>query len=179
MYRGEDAAEKFVRDLQQEAKQLFDEYIATPKPILLTATELRSFNNTATCHICTKALGDDKLRDHCHNVGGYRGAAYNECNLTYRISKSGWKLPVVIHNLKGYDGHLIVNVLKNEFGRVRVIPQNMEKYLSLTVGQLKFIDSFQFTPKGLDVLAKTFADDEFRYLRESFWSDPTQRCLSL
>ena len=36
----ENAAEKFVRDLQQEAKQLFDEYIATPKPMLLTATEL-------------------------------------------------------------------------------------------------------------------------------------------
>ena len=43
----------------------------------------------------------------------------------------------------------------------------MEKYLSLTVGQLKFIDSFKFTPKGLDVLAKTLADDEFSYLRES------------
>ena len=40
MYRGENAAEKYVRDLQQEAKQLFDEYIATPKPSLLTATEL-------------------------------------------------------------------------------------------------------------------------------------------
>ena len=37
--------------------------------------------------------------------------------------------------------------------------------LSLAVGQLKFIDSFQFTPKGLDVLAKTLADDE--YLRVS------------
>ena len=39
--------------------------------------------------------------------------------------------------------------------------------LSLTVLQLKFIDSFQFTPEGLDVLAKTLVDDEFRYLRES------------
>ena len=48
-----------------------------------------------------------------------------------------------------------------------MIPQNMEKYLSLTVGQLKFIHSFQFTPKCLDVFAKTLADDEFRYLRES------------
>ena len=47
----------------------------------------------------------------------------------------------------------------------------MEKYLSLAVGQLKFIDSFQFTPKGLDVLAKTLADDEFRYLRESCTSN--------
>ena len=40
MYRGENAAEKFVRDLQQEAKKLCDEYIATPKPMLHTATEL-------------------------------------------------------------------------------------------------------------------------------------------
>ena len=94
MYRGENAAEKFVCDLQQEAKQLFDEYIVTPKPILLTATELRSFNNATTCHICTKPLGDDKVRDHCHIVGSHRGVAHNECNLMYRISKSGWKLPV-------------------------------------------------------------------------------------
>ena len=94
MCSGENAAEKFVCDLQQEAKQLFDEYIATPKPMLLAAEELRSFNN-ATCHICTKPLGDDKVRDHCHIAGGYRG----ECNLMYRIFKSDWKLPVVIHNL--------------------------------------------------------------------------------
>ena len=137
--------------------------------MLLTATELRSFNNDTTCHICTKPPGDDKVRDHCHIVGSYRGAVHNECNLMYRISKSGWKLPVVIYNLKGYDGHLIVKASKIEFGKARVIPQNMEKYLSLTVGQLKFIDSFP--PKGLDVLVKTLAGDEFRYLRESCTSN--------
>ena len=48
-----------------------------------------------------------------------------------------------------------------------MIPQNLEKYL-LSVGQLKFIDSFQFTPKCLDVLSKTLEDDEFRYLVESY-----------
>ena len=112
-----------------------------------------------------------RLRDHCHIVEAYRGAAHSECNLIYRISKSGCKMPVAIHNLKGYDGHLIVEALKSEFGKVRVIPQNMENNLSLTVGQLKFIDSFQFTPKGLEVLVKTLADDEFRYLRESCTSN--------
>ena len=119
------------------------------------------------------------VRDHCHIVGSYGGAAHSECNLMYRIPKSGWKLPVVIHNLKGYDGHLFVKELKSEFGKVRVIPQNMEKYLSPTLDQLKFIDSFQFTPKGLDDLVKILADNEFRYSRESSWSHPTQRCLSL
>ena len=105
--------------------------------MLLTATELQSFNNATTCPICTKTLGDDKVRDHCHIVGSYRGAAHNECNLMYRISKSGWKLPVGIHNLKDYDGNLIVKALESEFGKVQVIPQNMEKYLSMTVGHLK------------------------------------------
>ena len=65
----------------------------------------------------------------------------------YRISKSSWKLPVITQNIKGYDGYLIVKALKSEFGKVRVVPQNMEKHLSLIVGQLKFVDSFQFTPK--------------------------------
>ena len=155
---------RFVCDLQQEAKQLFDEYIATPRPMLLTATELPSFNNATTCHIYTKPLGD-----HCHIVGSYHGTAHSECNL--RISKSSWKLTVVIHNLKGYDGHLIVKALKGEFGKVRVIPQDMEKYFSLTVGQLKFVDYFQFTPHCLDGLVKTLADDEFRYMRESCTSN--------
>ena len=75
--RGENTAEKFVRDLQQEAKQFFDKYIATPKPMLLTTTELQSFNNVTTCHICTKPLGDDKVRDHCPIAGSYRGSAHS------------------------------------------------------------------------------------------------------
>ena len=167
---GEDAAEKFVPDLQLEAKQLFDEYIVTSEPILLTGTESRSFDSTTICHTCTKPLEDDKVRDHCHITGNYRDTAHNECNLMYWISKTGWKLPVIIHNLKGYDDHLIVKALKSEFGEVKVIPHNMEKYLSLAVGQIKFIDSFQFTPQGLDSLVKTLADDEIRYLSESYTS---------
>ena len=67
-----------------------------------------------------------------------------------------------IHNL-----NLIVKSLKSQYDKVTVIPQNLEKYLSLSVGKLKFIDSFQFTPKSLDVLSKTLEDDEFRYLVES------------
>ena len=32
---------------------------------------------------------------------------------------------------------------------------------------MKFLDSFQFTPKSLDVLSKTLEDDEFMFLLES------------
>ena len=73
-----------------------------------------------------------------------------------------------MHNLKGYDGHLIVKALKSEFGEVRVIPQNMEKYLSVTVDRLKFIDSLRVTYQSLESLVKTLEVDEFKYVREEF-----------
>ena len=92
----------------------------------------------------------------------------NSCNLSYRLNPKNWKLPVVIHNLKGYDGHLIVKALKSGFGKVSIIPQNMGKYLSISVDcRLKFLDSFQFTPKSLGVLSKTLEVDEFKYLIET------------
>ena len=51
---------------------------------------------------------------------------------------------------------------------MRVIPQNIEKYHSITVGRLKFIDSLQFTPQSLDSLVKTLEVDEFKYVQEEF-----------
>ena len=53
MYRCEDVADMFVRKLQLESEQLFDEHIATPKPMPLTVTESLSFTNATICHICT------------------------------------------------------------------------------------------------------------------------------
>ena len=62
---------------------------------------------------------------------------------------------------------MVLYLKLNEFGEVRVIPQNMEKYLSITVERLKFIGSFQFTPQSLG-LVKTLEVVEFKYVREAF-----------
>ena len=134
VYRGEDAIDKFITSLQEKAKQIFDDYIKKPKeqPIL-TAEEKRQYESSTHCHICNKEFkdGEKKIEDHCHILGTYRGAAHNECNLNYSITKKSWKLPVIMHNLKGYDGHFIIKALKKEHGRIRVIPTNIEKYLVL------------------------------------------------
>ena len=63
---------------------------------------------------------------------------------------------------------MIVKALKSEFGDVRIIPQNMEKYLSITVDRLKLIDSLQFTSQSLVSLVKALEVDEFKYVREAF-----------
>jgi hypothetical protein len=48
------------------------------------------------------------FRDHCHLTGKYRGAAHNECNLNYSFTQ---RIPVILHNLRGYDSHLIMQGL--------------------------------------------------------------------
>ena len=51
-----------------------------------------------------------KVRDHCHYLGKYRGAAHNICNLRYKVPK---EIPVVFHNGSTYDDHFIIRELKN------------------------------------------------------------------
>ena len=55
-------------------------------------------------------------------------------------------IPVIVHNLKAYDEHLILKHMKDWFAEndVRVIANNVEKYLGFTVKSFKFIDSYQF-----------------------------------
>ena len=151
-YRGEDVAGELIRELQREAEELCAEYIETAQEIEFTEENEVHFECAQMCHICQQILVNDSDRV---ATGMYRGVAHSACNLNYRISPKSWKSLVIIHNLKGYDGHLIVKALKVEFGKVTVIPQNIERYLSLSVGRLKLIDSYQFTPKSLDELSKT------------------------
>ena len=54
----------------------------------MTKEEEEDYNNQKVCHICKKEFIDDKIRDHCHYTGKYRGAAHNTCNLRYKIPKN-------------------------------------------------------------------------------------------
>ena len=81
-YRGEDVGEMFVRKLQEEAKQLFQEYIVTPQQLPeLTEEELRILHTATNCPICDQLLGGDKVRNHCHILGNYWGTAHSRCSV--------------------------------------------------------------------------------------------------
>ena len=87
------------------------------------------------CHIYFKEFNDPrnrKLRDHCHYTGLYRGAAYNNCNLKYRIPDH---IPNLFHNLSGYDAHLFIKGLGRRFNKngIGVITENKEKCTSFNV----------------------------------------------
>ena len=82
---------------------------------------LGRFQLSNSCWICDKFfdVGDDKVRDHCHITGKYRGAAHWSGNVNFKLSE---KIPVIFHNLRGYDSHLIIEEVSKFNVKVNVIP---------------------------------------------------------
>lgn len=97
----------------------------------MTNKDWKDFNESIKCHICgVEFIKDDKkVRDHCQYTGKYRGAAHNKCNINFKKPKF---IPVMFHNLGGYDSHLFVESLGKTPGDIKVIPHNEEKYLSFS-----------------------------------------------
>ena len=105
-----------------------------------------------------------KVKDHCHISGKFRGAAYWDFNINFQLTK---KIPVIFHNLRGYDSHLVFSVLHKFDARISVIPNGIEKYMAFFVGKnLVFIDSMQFMNSSLDKLVKNLSDKDLKYLLE-------------
>ena len=107
--------------------------------IPLTKEEEDNYNKENTCYTCKNDFNDDKLRDHCHFTGKYRGAAYNTCNLRYKVPKN---IPVIFHNGSTYDYHFIIKELACEFeGNFECLGENTEQYIYFCVPIKKRIDN--------------------------------------
>ena len=172
IYRGEKAVYTFLEYMLDEVKyckkivkQQFN------KPLKMTKEDEDKFKIADECHICNNKYTDEdiRVRDHCHITGKYRGSAHQECNLKLRVNPEEVKIPVIFHNLRGYDSHFIMQeigaIVKdyeyiNKNGKkcqmnINAIPNNMEKYMAFMLGNhLTFIDSFQFMGSSLDKLVK-------------------------
>jgi len=163
LYRGMDTVVKFLQHLKVELTEI-NSVFSNPVEMTMTEGDVKLFEEVTHCHVCMKPLVKsdgirDAVRDHCHLTGKFRGAAHNSCNLKLRIYPNKTKVPVVFHNLQGYDGHLIMaHVGSQNFGDITCIPNNMEKYLTFGIGQLQFIDSLQFMNCSLENLAANLVD---------------------
>ena len=73
------------------------------------------------------------------------------------------KVPIIFHNLKGYDSNLIFKEL-GKFGvRVKVIPNGLDKYMAFTLKKnTAFVDSMLFMNSSLDKLVKNLGDKNFK-----------------
>ena len=114
-YRGKDCMKKFSKDLREHATKIIN--YEKKKMIPLTTEEKIHYNEQEICYICKKEFDISnkkryKVRDHCHYMGKYRGAAHNIYNLRYKIPK---EIPVIFHNGSTYDYHFIIKELVKEF----------------------------------------------------------------
>ena len=71
-YRGEDCMKRFCKDLKEHAIKIINCEKKVMAP--LTKDEKEDYNNQKVCYICKKEFINDKVRDHCHYTGKYRGA---------------------------------------------------------------------------------------------------------
>ena len=144
-----DAMDIFIKWLEEDVKDIANIEV---KEMIFTEEDRKHFNNASDCWICGEKLGNDRVRDHCHFTGRYRGPAHNKCNLKYRKPNN---ISVFFHNLSGYDSHLFIkkigcSINKNE--NIKCIATNEEKYISFT----KTIVTGQYTNKKGKVKDKTF-----------------------
>ena len=70
------------------------------------------------------------MKDHCHVTGKYRGAAHNECNFKLRLNAKTVPIPIVFHNLKGYDAHFLMQAMARVQGEIKCIPTNIHFILT-------------------------------------------------
>ena len=143
-----DAMDVFIKWLEEDVKAIAN---IEEKEIIFTEEDRKQFNKASDCWICGEYLGNDRVRDHCHFTGRYRGPAHNSCNLKYRKPKS---ISVFFHNLSGYDSHLFIKKLGSPDKKENIdcIPNNEEKYISFS----KTIKTGQYTNKKGEVKDKTF-----------------------
>ncbi|XP_068704482.1 uncharacterized protein [Montipora foliosa] len=183
IYRGEKAVYKFMEKMLEEVKyckNVMKKYF--DKPLKMTKDDEDKFQKADKCHICEKKYNktDVRVRDHCHVTGQYRGSAHQDCNLNFIMTD---KIPVIFHNLRGYDCHFIMQEIgeivkkhtyKNKKGEkcqmnINAIPNNMEKYMAFMLGNhLTFIDSFQFMSSSLGKLVSNLPKEALIYTSQKF-----------
>ena len=136
-------------------------------------------NNQETGLFCAGPLlvpnFKDSVRDHDHMTGKYRGAAYNECNFKLKLNRKTAPISVIFHNWEGYDGHLPMQAMARVQGEIKCIWTNTEKYVSFSLGNLRFIDSVNFLLSSLDKLVKGI--DEFPIMQSKVAEENKWRLL--
>ena len=105
----------------------------------LSACQQKEYDNDYMCYICRHEFVEGeakgpKVGDHDHIINWFIGAAHRQYNLERPVS---FKISVFFHNFHGYDAHLIVHKFgKRPDREIKIIGQNMEKYLQVEWGPI-------------------------------------------
>lgn len=173
VYRGKNCVQHFFETLFAWERKIMDR-LKSPVKLKMTAEDALHFKQCKVCYMCGGPFDNifnPPVRDHLHENGKYVSACHSKCNLN---SKTKYFIPVILHNLKSYDGHLILKYMKTTDRKVSVIPSTKEKYISFSIGHLRFLDSFQFLSASLNTLINNLVKSDrsqFKALNKFFKGD--------
>ena len=168
-FRGENSAYEIIKAILKEfeyCKKVIWKHFN--KSLVINEEDKYLFQQSNSCWICEKLIGNDeeKVRDHCHVTEKLRRAAHWSCKINLPLTK---KVPIIFHDLRSYDSHLIFCELKNFNVKTSVIPNGLEKYMTFFLNKnLVFIDRMQFMNSSLDKLVEHVLVEDFKYLVEEF-----------
>ena len=187
VYRGEGAVYKFMEKMLEKVeycKKMVKKHFN--RNLTITKEELKTFKGSNECHICGEKYGeeDKPIMDYCKITGKFRDSAHGKCSSKLRIDPERIRIPVIFHNLHGYDSHFImqqIGKIANEKSyvdkngeirnlKINAIPNNMERYMAFMLGNnLTFIDSFQFMSSSLDRLVSNLRMEDLKYTSKAFY----------
>ena len=158
IFRGQHASKHFFKALLSERAYIKD-VLSRIEPLNMTEMDELSFKSTTKCHICDQLFTDEivKERDHCHVSGKFRGASCQSCNLNFKHPRF---IPIICHGLTNFDSHIIcspIGLFKKE--NISCIAKSTEKYISFSLGDFRFIDSYQCLSAPLESLVEFCAKD--------------------
>ena len=171
---------KFYHYIMAESQTISNILSIQVDMLPLTKQDKEKFRSATHSECCEEAFTttNPKVRHYDHISGSIcLRSATNNCNLQLKpkkfTKKTGVKrqrdktndffLPVLFHNVSGFDYHFIIKHVQRKYLERQkasqkvtiddvVIPQNSEKYLMFQIGHLRFLVSFQFLPTSLEQL---------------------------
>ena len=134
----------------------------------MTQKDEEDYKNITFCRFCEKKIKSDKVRDHCHLTGRYRGPAHKTCNINVKQKDSNF-IQFIFHKFSNYDCHMFFRKLvdkKKDKVKFKFIPKTNEEYISVKYGCIRFIDSSGFFSSSLGSLVKTLVDNSHKTLKD-------------
>ena len=167
---GYNNVEWFVKEVIKLEKKMAFYFKNTKKDIIMTQKNMVDFENNNICRFCEKEIISEKVRDHCHLTGKYRGPAHNVYNINVKQKDSNF-IPFAFHNFSNYDCHMFFKKLvdlKKDKVKFKIIPKTNEEHIAVKYGCIRFIDSYRFLSESLDKLVKKLDEDGFKILKKEF-----------
>ena len=160
----------FVKEVIKLENKMAFYFKNTKKDVIMSEEDEEDYRNNNSCRFCEKNIESDKVRDHCHLSGNYKGPAHNVCSINVKQKDSNF-IPFAFHNFSNYDCHMffkrLVDLRKDKV-KFKTLPKTNEEFVAVKYGCIRFIDSYRFLSESLDKLVRNLEENDFKILKKEF-----------